>query len=236
MGKQQIIENETQRQIYNYILEYPGLHLRELSRKLDVPISTLNYHLRCLRKRGLIFTDFEQRFARIYSTKDMGSIQKKLINALRQETTRNIILYIGMNFYASRAELCKELDASPTTMGKYLKRLLKMGIIEPAPVENGMICTSHENKIIIEYSSNGREIVYRLTRPTSINKHIGKLLDELFNSYETGLVDETTRIVLDYVDILLPEKKLPKKFREKKYQQDQFFRHLMEIFPHPYHV
>ncbi len=27
--------------IYNFILKYPGLHLREISRRMDIPFSTL---------------------------------------------------------------------------------------------------------------------------------------------------------------------------------------------------
>ena len=236
MRNKKTTENGTQIRIYRYIQEYPGLHLRELSRKLEIPTSTLNYHLRCLSKHGLIFTEFEQRFARFYATKEVGTIQKNLINALRQETTRNIIVYISLNLNASRTELSKELDSSPASISKYLKRLVKLGIIEPAPVEDGMICTSHENRVIIERSPKGREIIYRLTRPSKTNRHIGKLLDELLKNYKTGLDYDTIKAVLEYIDTMHPDRKLPKKVKHKKNIVDQFMHNIYETFPHPYHI
>jgi len=222
--------------IFNFIMVYPGLHFRELSRKSDIPMSTLKYHLRNLEKQGLIHIDAGQKYSRIYAAKDIGNMKKKLINALRQETSRNIVLYIALALNASRAELSEELDLSPTAVSKHLKKLVKLGIIEPAPVENGTICTAHENKTIIERTPNGREIIYRLTRPKSINKHMGKLLNELFTSYETGLVDDTVKFVLEYIDLTNPTRKLPKIKKKKQDLQEYYENKLWEIFPHPYHA
>jgi predicted transcriptional regulator len=236
MGKQKIIENETQKRIYNFILEYPGLHLRELSRKLEIPITTLNYHLRNLEKNGLIYIDSGQKYSRIYAAEGVGNMKKRLIKALRQKTSRNIILYIALALNASRAELSKELELSPTAVSKHLKKLVKQGIIEPAPVENGTICTAHENKTIIERTPNGREIIYRLTRSPNTNKHMGKLLDELFTSYETGLVDDTVKLALEYIAIVNPERKLRKIKKKKEYYLNYYEKKLWDIFPHPYHA
>lgn len=232
MGEHQIIENKAQNQIYNYVLEYPGLHIRELSRKLEIPMSTLKYHLRNLEKQELIHIECEQKYSRIYDKKDIGNMKKKLINVLRQETSRNILLCIALRLNASRTELSKELELSTTAVSKHLKKLVKLGIIEPAPVENGTICTAHENKTIIERTPNGREIIYRLTRPAKTNKHTGKLLDELFTSYKAGLVDDTVKLVLEYVDLISPDRKRPKVKKNYEFYENQFW----DMFPHPYHA
>ena len=159
------------KEIFNFILDYPGLHLRELSRKLKIPISTLNYHLRNLEKSGLIKINKEKRYDRVYANEEIGNMAKKLINAIRQETSCKIVLFLSVSLIASQKDLSTELEISSTTIGKHLKRLVKMGIIEPAPIENGTTCTAHLDKTIIERSPEGREVLYRLTRPT-IYKHV----------------------------------------------------------------
>ena len=54
MVKEEILKLESRKLIYNYILEHPGLHFRELSRELKIPKSTLEYHLSYLKKLELI--------------------------------------------------------------------------------------------------------------------------------------------------------------------------------------
>lgn len=61
-----ILKSETRKQIYNFILKYRGLRLREVSRKLKIPMSTLNYHLRYLEKYGLIVINSEEIYERFY--------------------------------------------------------------------------------------------------------------------------------------------------------------------------
>jgi len=153
MKEKHISNLETRKKIYNFILRCPGLHLRELSRELKIPITTLNYHLRHLEKRGFIEINPEKRYKRVYATKNIGIMSKKLIVAIRQKTALDILLYISLSFSASQAELSNELELSPTTIAKHLKRLVKLGIIEPTPVKEGVFCTSHKNKVIIELKS-----------------------------------------------------------------------------------
>jgi len=45
MKKKDALDLEIRRSIYNHILKSPGLHERELARVLDIPLSTLDYHL-----------------------------------------------------------------------------------------------------------------------------------------------------------------------------------------------
>jgi len=162
MENNEILNLDTRRMIYNYVSEYPGLHIRELSRKTKIPRSTLNYHLRYLKKYGLIVINSEEGYERVYVKKDIGNMDKKLIHAMRQETPCKIVLYVALVLSASQKELSEELELSSTTVGKHIKRLVKMEIIEPAPFENGTICTSHVDKTIIECTPKGREVFYRI--------------------------------------------------------------------------
>ena len=208
------LRHKTRKRIFNYIEKNPGLHIRELSRKMNIPMSTLDYHLRNLEKNGFIEINTRSRFGRIYATKNIGVMSKNLITALRQKTSRNIILYLYLQLNASQIELSKELDLSITTIAKHTKRLEKLGIIEPIPIENGKLHTAHKNKIIINRSPYGREVIYRLTRPSNTNIHTSTLLFNLLSRYKAGLVDETIEFALEYLDIVNPDRVLPKRFNK----------------------
>jgi predicted transcriptional regulator len=54
-AKEKVLENEHRREIYNFVKENPGLHMRELQRKLEIPLSTLEYHLDYRKRCYLLF-------------------------------------------------------------------------------------------------------------------------------------------------------------------------------------
>ena len=165
--KEECLDLEIRKRIYEYVLIYPGLHKRELSRRLKIPKTTLSYHLSFLEKHKFIVLKSEGRYRRYYAAKIFGIAEKKFINVLRQDTPRNILLYIGWAVGASQIELSKELELSPKTIEKHLKKLVENGVIEPAPVENGVIYSSHKNRSIIDRTPVGREKIYRSTGPAS---------------------------------------------------------------------
>jgi DNA-binding transcriptional ArsR family regulator len=87
-----ILKLETRKEIYDYILKNPGLHLRELSRNIDISFGSLRHHLNYLEKQGLITTKVDHRYTRYYVTKSVGKSEKEILNLLRQETPSRIII------------------------------------------------------------------------------------------------------------------------------------------------
>ena len=234
--KETTLKPGTRKNIYDFILERPGLHIREISREIKIPFSTLIYHLRCLEKCGLISITSGKKYVRVYAAKNIGCLDKKMMNIMRQETPRNIILYIAISLTASQEELSRELGVSSTAIGRHLRRLAKLDIIEPAPVENGVTYSLHDDKITIERSPNGREIIYRLARQTNKDKHLDALVQKLLTQYKAGLVDDTVKSILEYCSLVNPKMKLPKKVKYNKNFIDQFMSNICETFPHPYHI
>ena len=234
--KDKILKLETRKQIYELISKNPGLHLSEISRKLNIPRTTLTFHLNNLKKRGLIASIFEDKNSRFFVKHNFGNLEKKLIHILRKENPRNIVLYIGWRVSASQAELSRELELAPKTIEKHLKKLLEFGIIEPAPVENGVMYAAYKNKCIIERIPVGQEIVYRLVRTSNLVP-ICALVDDLFTQYGKGLVtDDDTKLILDGLRLLCINKTSPKRIRPRKVVMEQLEERLYEVFPHPYHV
>ena len=198
--RQRTLENKTRHDIYNFILKYPGLHFSELSRKLDLPKSTLLFHLNYLERCGVIVTKTEGRYTRFFVEKSFGSFERKIINILRQDALRNIVLYIGILGGASQVELSRELSLSPKTIEKHLKRLMKVGFIEPAIVGKGLVYTELEGGRVIERNRVGKEVIYVLSRKPNSDVNIGSLISGLPVIHETDFTDGgTTKNLLDYM-------------------------------------
>ena len=95
-GGKVILELDSRRKIYNYILENPGLHRRELNRKLGISYSNLRYHLHFLTKNDYITRVSEDGYVRYYIKNKVTEINKKLINLFRQELPRKIIFFLDV--------------------------------------------------------------------------------------------------------------------------------------------
>jgi len=50
ISNKNILEHDIRQKIYRFILENSGLHLREISRRMAIPKSTLRHHLKYLNK------------------------------------------------------------------------------------------------------------------------------------------------------------------------------------------
>ncbi len=130
MMKEDTLALETRRDIYNLIVEYPGLHEREIARRLDISLSTLDYHLHYMEKRGLLVTRKDGRYTRYFAAKKVGIQDKKIISLLRQQTPRQIVLYLLEHPGAIHKDICRAVDKSPSTVSFHLKKLVKAGIAE----------------------------------------------------------------------------------------------------------
>ena len=59
---------------------------------MNMPKSTMDYHLRYLKKRNLISVIKKERYNHYYISKKIGREDKQLLSILREETPRRIIL------------------------------------------------------------------------------------------------------------------------------------------------
>jgi predicted transcriptional regulator len=120
--KEKVLENEHRRAIYNFVKENPGLHMREIQRKLEIPLSTLEYHLDYLEKKEILSLKDDRRYCR-YFAEDHTEYEKKLLSALRQRRLREIILLILSGELMCFKDLSKEIQVADSTLSYYLKLL-----------------------------------------------------------------------------------------------------------------
>jgi len=128
MFKDEILENEKRRRIYALIEASPGIHLREVQRISEIPLSTLEYHLSYMARKKIVFAETEGHHKRYY-TKPLDPEDKKLLAALRQKRMRGIVLIILANGKAKYQLLAEQLGLSPSTLSSYLKYLVGNNIL-----------------------------------------------------------------------------------------------------------
>jgi len=182
---------DTRKEIYDNILKNPGLHLRKLIRKINASEGTVRHHIKFLKKNSYITEEPDGNYSRFYVLKDFQKKDMKTIHALRKKTQRNIILYLSVYFFGSQIQISKELNKNPKTIEYHLKILLKEGLIEKAPTEEGFVITNLKNPDKIKFDYKGRNIFYRLKKPYEV-------YDLLFN-YKENILDDISEPLEDYI-------------------------------------
>jgi DNA-binding transcriptional ArsR family regulator len=220
-----ILELEARRSIYNFILNFPGLHIREISRRLKVPFTTLQYHLRYLEKRELVRAREDGKYTRYYITSRFGRKEKDILNLLHKKTPVQIIFYLLTMIVCSQVELSKSLDKHPTTIEFHLKKMEKMGIISQVKSEFGVIKLDFK-PYEVEHFQEGNEIIYRLEDPYLIYDLLITYNKSLFN-------DEIYRQMVDYIDYMVSTG-VPNKMASPRDAIDAVFNFFWDMFPPPF--
>lgn len=127
--KEEDIDFNNQKLIFNFISNNPGSHLRKISRTLGVHLSTLRYHLDYLEKQELIVSKKEKNLKSYYIAGKLGAIDKNITRLLQQKRFRDIILVIITNPGLTHSEISDRLSIKPSTLSKYINILRTRRII-----------------------------------------------------------------------------------------------------------
>ncbi len=128
MFKDEILENERRRKIYALIEANPGVHLREVQRMTDMPLTSLEYHLDYMVRKKVVFAESDAHHKRYY-TKPLDATDKKVLSALRQDRMREIVLIVLANTKAKYQFLSDYIKMPHSTLSFYLKHLIDNNIL-----------------------------------------------------------------------------------------------------------
>ena len=145
--KDKILRCKKRGLIYDFILKYPGLHFRELSRKLNIPKTTLEYHLRFLKKHRRVISERDVKYIRFYGINNVGECDKKLLSVLRQDIPFKIVNFLFLSPESSQKQICDYLERDPATISYHLEKLIKLDLVKVNPNGNNMEykIKNHEN-------------------------------------------------------------------------------------------
>jgi predicted transcriptional regulator len=178
------LELLNRRNIYQVIDSHPGIHFRELFRKLKMSMGSLEYHLRILERNELIYSRKEGGFTRYFVKGKLGAEDKEIASLLQNDRLRTLLFTLVLTPGLSHKSLTEKLGWPKSTISFYLKKLLEKGIVEER---------QRSQKTI--YSGTGKP-------PTGLYVIKPDRVIHLVTIYKAGFFDELANRVLDLVETL----------------------------------
>lgn len=182
--KESPLDLENRRTIYQIIDKYPGIHFRELFRKLDISMGSFEYHLQILEKNDLIYLKKEGGYTCYFVKGKLSEEDKEVATMLRNDRLRKILFTLILNPGISHKTLTKQLNWPKSTISFYLKKLISKEIVEERDL------TSEKSRLDIGRPQKG---IY-VNKPDKII--------HLVVIYKSGFFDELSNRILDLVEVI----------------------------------
>jgi len=232
ISKDDILKLETRRDIYNVILKNPGLHLREILRITNLPTGSLQYHLKYLEKYGLITSIANKKYIRYYIKDKVSHKEKKILNFLRQEIPRRIILMLLIpgpgHIYKDKKTQKEAYKKTSTFLLTYSKKeIIELTKHWKGSYDKDFFVNKHYTTVsfhlqklldadIIEDVKIGRENKFKLKDP--------ELFWEIFIKYNDDLSIKSINKMLIW------------RSNASVWVTDRWEKCFLKVFPHPYHA
>jgi predicted transcriptional regulator len=122
-AKNQLLQHDTRRQIYDAVVGSPGIHLRGLHKALDIPLTTVDYHARRLERASVLrarrFNVHKSYFPHWLS----DAQDQRYLYYLHRHSPRTILRIILENPRSTVESLGEGLEISPPTISYHLKSM-----------------------------------------------------------------------------------------------------------------
>ncbi|HWG91662.1 MAG TPA: winged helix-turn-helix transcriptional regulator [Candidatus Thermoplasmatota archaeon] len=130
LTREEVLDNELRKAIMEHLSENPGSYLGKISRELNVPTSTLKYHLNILRSFDLVSTVRKGRCRHYFpKRKRFTDVEKKMYAAIEHGPTRRIVQIIAENPGISQGGLVQATGLSQSTVAWHMAKLEEMNLI-----------------------------------------------------------------------------------------------------------
>lgn len=192
---------ENRERIFDYISNYPGTHMRQIARQLNIHLGTLRYHLDHLEKNGLIVSQKQNNLKIYFASGRLRPEEKALAQLLQQKRFRDIILVLIDAPGSTFSQIAERLSMSPSTASKYINILDDRRILSHERVGRSKRYRINDEKSIIEilktYKKFMADVSYEIRMP--MNAIVGMtslLLNDDMTPEQKDFV-ETIRISAD---------------------------------------
>lgn len=164
-----MLELETRRRIYTFIVDRPGVYLREIQRDLDLPMGMVEYHLGRLEGAGIVSVVHED-FKR-YFPAQVPPLDRRHVGLLRQASCRRIVAHLLEHPGATHGELYRATGLVPSTLSYYLAKLAEA--------------------VLVVGARDGRQMRYRLHAPERLHalllQYRRTFMDRVLDRFLEGL-------------------------------------------------
>jgi len=127
-----VLNTEVRKNLYNYIDDYPGSHLREIARELDLKPSNAAWHLRKLEQTNLVRsrTIGGKKVFYLVEGGAVARIEAIAESILRNKNARDILLYLTDNPGKHLLEIANALDLNHHTVKWHIKKMYLAELID----------------------------------------------------------------------------------------------------------
>jgi len=135
---EEVLAVKTRRDLFQFVRENPGFHLREIARALGLSITLADYHLRFLEKHELVASVMDGEYKRYYPRSVPGDTdarpaltedQKQILAYLRQPVPFRVLAFLMERESATHKEILEHVPVSPSTLSHHLKKMHLAGIL-----------------------------------------------------------------------------------------------------------
>ncbi|MGI0150263.1 MAG: winged helix-turn-helix transcriptional regulator [Thermoplasmata archaeon] len=107
----------------------PGLHLRELPRRLGLSLRSVRYHLEVLARQELVTPHRSGRFERWFLSRVFPQPDRAIISALRVRGQRAILQHLLRHGPTRSAALQATIEGSTVSVTRWLANLVDQGLV-----------------------------------------------------------------------------------------------------------
>jgi predicted transcriptional regulator len=127
-----VLDTEVRKNLYDYLDEYPGSHLREIARELDLKPSNAAWHLRKLEQTNLVRSRFIGGKKVYYLVEGGIESRKRAIaeSVLRNVNAKNIMQYLFDHPGKHLLEIAHALDLNHHVVKWHLTKMLEAELVE----------------------------------------------------------------------------------------------------------
>ena len=127
-----VLDTDVRKDLYTYIEEYPGSHLREIARELDLKPSNAAWHLRKLEQTNLVRSRSIGGKKVYYLVEGGVEARKEAIaeSILKNDNAYNILKYLKNHPGKHLLEIANALDLNHHTVKWHIKKLYLAELVD----------------------------------------------------------------------------------------------------------
>ena len=127
-----VLDTEIRKNLFGYITDYPGSHLREIARELNLKPSNAAWHLRKLEQTNLVRSRAIGGKKVYYLVEGGIEARKEAVaeSILRNKNARDIMMYLQDNPGKHLLEIAHALDLNHHTVKWHIKKMYMAELID----------------------------------------------------------------------------------------------------------
>lgn len=126
-----VLENETRSELYEFLEENPGTHLRGIAEELDLSTTNVLWHLRKLEDADLVRSEKQGGYKVFYLIEggQQGKREAMAHSVLRNDNAQSILEYVSSEPGSHQRAIARALEVNHGTVRWHLKKMLDTDLV-----------------------------------------------------------------------------------------------------------